>query len=155
MRSDDERKTSGLTRCFLTRGLLLTAMCLTGCVRQQLMIRTTPPGANVYYNGRLLGASPVTYDFLWYEPYRVRVEKEGQIPLQENGVLKAPVWMWFPLDGIMAVLPLPLKDRHYINFDFTNPKPQHIAAAQEPPSETTQPTHTGVLDDLRRIHQKR
>jgi len=134
-------------RWFLLAASVLTA---SGCVTQQLVVKTTPPGADVYYNGELIGQSPLKHEFLWYEPYQIRVEKEGRQPLQENGVIKAPLWMWFPLDGIMALLPLPLRDRYYVTFNFEQPKPEHVAAAREPQEPPL--THTGVIDDLRRIH---
>jgi hypothetical protein len=133
--------------------LITVILTTTGCVRQLLTIETTPPGAHVYFNDRLMGSSPVTEEFLWYEPYHIRVEHPDHDTLQENGKLNAPFWMWFPLDGLMAVLPLPLKDRHRVHFDFTNPTPAHIAAAQAPPE--TIPTHTGVLHDLGRIHRQK
>ena len=138
----------------VVRSVLLCAALFsaTGCVHQQLVIKSTPPGADVLYNGQLIGQTPLVQEFLWYEPYRIRVEKEGLSPLQENGSLKAPFWMWFPIDGVMAVLPLPLKDRHYITFDFEHPKTEHVAAAAEPQEPVT--THAGLFDDLRRIHQQ-
>ena len=147
------RHTAWRTRHGLWRGLL-AAVSLAGCVHQELIVRTTPPGAAVYYNGRLVGTSPLTHEFLWYEPYQVRVEKAGFPPLQENGVLKAPPWMWFPMDGLMVITPLPLTDRHYTSFDFEHPSPAQVAAAIESKEHPPQ-THTGILDDLRRIHQQR
>lgn len=140
---------------FAVRWVLFASLLFTtGCVRQMLIVKTEPPGANVFYNGVPVGQTPLMHEFLWYEPYQLRVEKEGQPTLQQNGILKAPPWMWFPIDGIMAVLPLPLKDRHYVSFDFAHPQPEQIAAAQESLEHPSVP-HTGVLDDLRRIHQSR
>ena len=141
---------------FTIHGSLLASLLAlaTGCVHQELIINTTPPGAHIYYNERLIGTSPVTHEFLWYEPYRVRVEKTGLPTLQHNGVLKAPPWLWFPLDGLMVILPFPLKDRHHITLDFEHPRPEEVAAAQET-LEHPRVTHTGVLDDLRRIHEQR
>ena len=134
--------------------VVLATGLLTGCVHQELIVKTTPPGADVYYNGQFVGASPVTHEFLWYEPYQLRVEKQGFPPLQHNAALKAPPWMWFPLDGLMAVLPLPLKDRHYVAFYFEHPVPEQVSAALESKEHPSQ-THTGVIDDLRRIHGQR
>ncbi len=133
--------------------LLVCLVAMTGCVKQLLLVETTPPGAKIFYNGHYLGESPLTTEFLWYEPYRLRVEHAEYSPLQENGVLKAPPWLWFPLDGVMAVLPLPFRDRHRITFDFQSPQPEHIAAVME--AAESPPTHTGLLEDLRRIHQQR
>ena len=141
-------------RTLRTCWMLGWLLALTGCVHQQLIVKTTPPGAQVYYNGQLIGQSPVTHEFVWYEPYRVRVEKAGLPTLQQNGVLKAPLWLWFPLDGLMVILPLPLTDRHHLAFDFEHPTPAQIAAAKQAEFEPPV-THTGVLDDLRRIHEQK
>ena len=143
-----------MTRHRSTAGWLLIALLTSGCVHQQFVIRTDPPGVHVYYNEQLIGDSPVTHEFLWYEPYRVRVEKQGLPTLQHHGVLKAPLWMWFPLDGLMVIAPLPLTDRHDLAFDFAHPRPDDLANAKEQ-AEHPIVTHTGVIDDLRRIHQTR
>ena len=101
--------------------LLLTAYCLVlcfspGCVYRSLTIRTEPKGALVYLNDRLLGESPITHNFLWYGSYRVIVRKAGYERLEQTRLLKAPFYLWIPLDLVMEVLPLRISDYHTWEF---------------------------------------
>jgi hypothetical protein len=53
------------------------AFLLAGCVQRSLVIRTDPPGAVVFVNGKNLGPSPVTVPYVHEGRFDVRVEKEG------------------------------------------------------------------------------
>ena len=47
----------------------------------ELQLRTTPEGATVFLNGRLVGVSPVNIASLRLGAYGVRIEKDGYIPV--------------------------------------------------------------------------
>jgi len=47
----------------------------------RLVVRTVPPGATVFVNGKLAGASPVSLSELKHGTYCFRIEKEGYTPL--------------------------------------------------------------------------
>ena len=79
-------------------------------MRRSLTIRTEPPGALVYVNDVLKGASPVTYDFTWYGWHRLTLRKEGFERVDDRRLLRAPVYLWIPLDLAMELAPFPIHD---------------------------------------------
>jgi hypothetical protein len=54
-----------------------TAFPAAGCMKRSLVVRTDPPGATVFVNGRDLGPSPVTVPYVHEGRFDVRVEKPG------------------------------------------------------------------------------
>lgn len=110
------RQAAGLfARCCL----LLVACCLTGCVRRSLTIRTDPPGALVYLNDALKGPSPVTFDFLWYGTHRVILKKDGFERVEELKKIRAPIYLWIPMDFVMEALPVPIKEDYTWAYTLT------------------------------------
>jgi hypothetical protein len=132
---------------------LLLAGCwlllLPGCVYRSLTIKTEPPGALVYVNDQLKGESPVTYDFMWYGWYRVTIRKEGFERIDDRKLMRAPVYLWIPLDLCLELLPFPIRDTRIWSYtlsrapELPTPKPPIVPpAAQAPvprPSVTTTP----------------
>jgi hypothetical protein len=126
--------------------LLPTAYCLlllftTGCVRRSLTIRTAPPGAQVYVNDQQLkGDSPVTYDFLWYGWYRVRILKAGYETLEDHRELLAPMHLWIPFDLVMELLPITVSDVREWSYTLTPRKELPVPSPPETaPSEAPTP----------------
>ena len=109
----------------------------TGCVRRALTIRTDPPGALVYVNDELKGKSPVTYDFVWYGWHRVMIRKEGYERVEDRKQLRAPRYLWIPLDLAMELLPFPIRDTR--TWDYTL-APAAVPAAPTPPPTFIPPT---------------
>jgi len=93
--------------------ILWLAACsvLSGCIHRSLTIKTDPPGATVYVNDQLKGESPLTYDFMWYGWYRLTIRKEGYERLDDRKLLRAPMWMWIPLDLAMELVPFRVRDQ--------------------------------------------
>lgn len=106
-----------------------------GCVRRELTIRTDPPGAAVYVNDQLKGESPVSYDFTWYGHYRLTLRKDGYARVDDRRMLRAPVWLWIPLDLVMELLPLTITDRRTWEYALT---PQAELPEPAPPELTRQ-----------------
>jgi PEGA domain len=92
----------------LLAGLALLA---SGCIHRSLSVRTEPPGAKVYINEQLKGESPVAYDFEWYGWHRVTIKKDGYERVDDKRLIRAPFYLWIPLDLVMEVLPFPVRDR--------------------------------------------
>ncbi len=88
------------------------ALLSSGCIRRSLMVRTEPPGAKVYINDQLKGESPVDYDFVWYGWHHITLKKDGYERVDDKRLIRAPFYLWIPLDFAMEVLPFPVKDRH-------------------------------------------
>ena len=129
--------------------LLPTAYCLlltvtTGCVYRSLTIRTEPPGALVYVNDQLKGESPVTYDFVWYGWHRVTLRKEGFARLDDQKLLRAPVYLWIPFDFVMELVPFRMHDTREWSYVLTpSPAPSTpVPPPLTPPAETP-PTEEG------------
>lgn len=124
---------------------LWSAVCglaVAGCVRRSLTIRTEPPGALVYVNDQLKGESPVTYDFLWYGWHRVTLRKEGFEGVDGRRLLSAPFYLWIPLDLVVELLPVPVRDERTWDYALTP-----AAAPVEPaPPVLIQPPHESPAD---------
>jgi len=78
--------------------LLVAASALTGCVRRTITVTSEPEGALCWLNGREVGRTPVTVDFLYYGVYDVQLTHEGYEPLLTSGNAKAPLWDSIPID---------------------------------------------------------
>jgi len=119
--------------------------CTTGCVRRSLTIRTEPAGAMVYVNDQLKGNSPVAYDFEWYGWHRVMVRKEGYERLDDRKLLRAPVYLWIPLDLMMELLPFSIRDTRTWSYTLTRiqeplaPQPPFLSPVPPPAQEAVAP----------------
>ena len=128
----------------MRHGIWLAVVCLLlgGCVRRSLTIRTVPPGANVYINDVLEGVSPVSYDFMWYGWHRVSIRKDGYERVDDRKWLRAPAYLWIPLDLAMELVPFPIRDERTWSYTLLpeqvppSPVPPVIPAAPSTPSET-------------------
>ena len=94
--------------------LLLTA----GCVTQQLHVQSNPPGARAFVNGRFVGETPVTTPFDWYVNYTIHVEKVGYLPVDERQAVRAPWYMWVPIDLETEALPWRVRDERRFTYDL-------------------------------------
>ncbi len=119
------------------RGLLAASvLLLSGCIRRALTIQTEPPGARVYVNEEYKGTSPVTYDFMWYGWHRVRLEKDGYTQVEDRQLLRAPIYLWIPIDVVLELAPVPIRDQRTWRYVLTPPEelptPRPPAASHEP-----------------------
>ena len=135
----DKRQGKLKTQGTILSCCLLLVACCSGCVRRSLTIRTDPPGALVYVNDELKGKSPVTYDFVWYGWHRVMVRKEGYERVEDRKQLRAPVYLWIPLDLAMELLPFPIRDTRTWEYKLS---PAAAPAAPTPPPTFIPPTPT-------------
>lgn len=102
-----------------------------GWVNRSLTIETDPKDADIYFDDNLIGKSPVKFDFMWYAKHRIRIEKKGYYKLEKTELIKAPFFMYIPLDLVSEALPIHLKDerkfsyklfpREEIKFEKKNP----------------------------------
>lgn len=96
----------GVRRLHLLMPLLLLPLLLGGCVDRMLIIRSDPPGARVFVDGRDLGTTPTEVPFEHYGTREVMVRME-EIELRGERALapqtrmvevSAPWYQWFPFD---------------------------------------------------------
>ena len=101
-------------------GLGLTLWCVTllnvGCVERLLQVRSDPPGATVYINGKNAGQTPLDFDFTHYGTVDVILRHEDYLSHREMVALSPPWYEYFPLDFVSEILvPWTINDHHPIN----------------------------------------
>ncbi len=94
------------------------ALLLAGCISRVLQIRSDPPGARVYLNGRELGETPLTHTFTDYGARKLLVAKDEYAPVAEVLTLEAPWWAYFPMDLFVELWPAEVVDRHELSFEL-------------------------------------
>jgi hypothetical protein len=92
--------------------IALIPLLVAGCVERSLVIRSDPPGAEVYIDGERKGMTPHTEKYVWYGTREVTLVKSDYRSHREMVELHAPWWQVFPFDLITdVVLPLTLTDK--------------------------------------------
>ena len=97
------------TRMLLV-GLASLTLMFTGCVRRTIEITTSPEGALVWLNGREVGRTPVTIDFMHYGTYDLMIKKKGWEPIIDAKRAPIPVTDMPGLDLMVEILPI---DAHH------------------------------------------
>ena len=105
--------------------ILISCLFVTsGCVRRKLTVKSDPPEAQVYFNGKFMGETPVDFDFEWYWEHEVELKKEGYETISNTEEIKAPVYMWIPFDLAMELLPFTIKDNRELTYTL---KPRKVS----------------------------
>ncbi|MCM8794840.1 MAG: HEAT repeat domain-containing protein [Candidatus Omnitrophica bacterium] len=110
--------------------LIIAGLSLSGCVKRTILVETDPPGAQLWINGRLIGKTPASYEFITHGRYKFDLEKSGFQPLTARETVKAPVYQWIPIDFFAEwFYPGKLNDEHRFTYRLT----------PQPPEERLQP----------------
>lgn len=99
--------------------VLLAGGMLAGCVQRKMTITSDPPGALVWLNGKEMGRTPLTRDFIQYGTYDVQLRKEGYETLNKPTRVIAPWWQWFPIDFVAELMPFRPTDHQHLHFSMT------------------------------------
>lgn len=133
-----------MTRSHLLRRLLplLAVAVLTTCgcnsVHRRLTIRSEPSGALVQVNGKRLGTTPVSTDFVYYGTYEIQLSKPAD-EFSANGYktqirqvhVNPPFYEIFPLEFFADnFLPFRVTDRH--DYVFALEPADDFANAEQP-----------------------
>jgi len=116
-----------------------------GCVHRTLTVHSEPEGASLILNDQQMGPTPYTGSFDWYGWYRVRIEKEGFHRLDDRVFLRAPIYLWIPLDLVMEVLPVTIQDEKVLSYQLVpqaplpEPSPPVIEVPGEEPKSSAAP----------------
>ena len=87
-----------------------------GCVERLLQVRSDPPGATVYINGKNAGQTPLDFEFTHYGAVDVILRHEEHLSHRELFPLRPPWYEYFPLDFISElVVPWTIHDNHGVN----------------------------------------
>jgi hypothetical protein len=131
--------TNKTERFFFRVLILLTVSAMlffNGCVRRRMTVRTNPPGATVYLDGKEIGRTPFSSDFDFYGKREFRVVKDGYETKTVILPVRAPWYEWFGIDFFSEViLPGKLTDRKYYEFelqpDVVVPRHELVGRAEE------------------------
>ena len=96
--------------------LLLAASA--GCVRREIEVTSTPPGALLTLNGREVGRTPARMQFTFDGTYDVRLRLAGYESVQGKGTTDAPVWDFIGADLVAEIVPGNFERRERWHFDL-------------------------------------
>jgi len=108
--------------------LAAAAMLLfsSGCVVRELIIKSDPPGATVYINGREEGRTPLVKQFDFYGAREIILRMKGRKSSRQVAAPGVPWFEYFPLDFFFEIFfPLTLHDRHEYSFKL-EPLPERL-----------------------------
>jgi len=103
------------------RGLLLAAVLaaalLPGCVSRKLFLHSEPAGAEVWLDGRRVGATPYEEALPAWGTRDLELRLPGHAPLRTHLALPAPWYEYWPLDMLAAAWPWTIEAHR--SFTFT------------------------------------
>jgi len=149
---------SGSRTIRATAAALSLALVSSGCIRQRMIIRSEPPGAELLINEHRSGTTPYDRPFLWYGRYRVTLLKPGYDRLDDKPLIRCPWYLWVPLDLFAELLPVPVRDTRVLSYQLvprqalSEPKPPGVAEPDRPreqekppaPSQSKAPSPKGA-----------
>lgn len=110
---------------------LFSVFFLNGCVHRRLTIKSDPPGADIYFDDKLVGKTPLEFDFMWYAKHRIRLEKKEFETLAATENIKSPFFMWIPIDLFSEVMPFPLKDERTLSYKLVSRKDTNTSGEEK------------------------
>jgi len=130
-------------RLVWTLAALSVALCLSGCVRRRMTIRSNPPGALVFVDRQQIGVTPVSTKFTYYGTRNIELVKDGRETVKEEHRFRAPWYEWPGIDFFTENLwPGEVRDERILDFEL-------------PPQQATAPTDVlGRADQLRNEAQR-
>jgi hypothetical protein len=85
-----------------------------------MTIRTNPPGALVYVDDYEIGVTPVSTDFVYYGPRKMRLVKAGYQTQTFLQPVPAPWYQYTPLDFVTEnLIPGEIRDQRVFNYQLT------------------------------------
>ena len=115
---------SAIPRQIVLLALLLAVLCLPGCVRRRMTIRTNTPGAVVKIDHQEIGRTPVSTEFTFYGTRQVQIIKDGYETQTIMQPVKAPWYQYPPFDFITENLwPWKIRDERVYQYDLQPMRP--------------------------------
>ena len=103
---------------------LLAVLCFVsfsqvGCVSRRMTIVSNPPGAMALLDGKEIGYTPASSDFIWYGTRQVTLIKDGYETKTDLVTVPAPWYQWPVIEFFADNLsPRRITDRRVFNFDL-------------------------------------
>jgi len=116
--------------------LVVITLCLVGCVRRRMTIRSNPPGALVYVDDYEIGTTPVSVNFTNYGTRKIRLVKDGYETPTVMQPISPPWYEIPPLDFISEnLIPGELRDQRMLCYQLRPqivvPREQLLARAED------------------------
>ncbi len=90
-----------------------------GCYTSTVRVESVPPGATVHYDYQPKGVTPVEFPVDYLGTHKITLDHPEYGRREEVVDLKAPAYLWFPMDFVVTVMPGKYTDRHSLTFDLT------------------------------------
>jgi len=114
-----------------------------------MTIRSNPPGATVYLDGKEIGRTPFSTNFDHYGKREFRIVKQGYETKTELKPVRSPWYQWVGLDFVSEVLlPGKLTDHKYYEFDL---QPERIEPGSEIVARAEEFRQTAHADGVPRV----
>ena len=99
--------------------LALAALALAaGCVRREIEVTSTPPGALLTLNGREIGRTPTRIEFTFDGMYDVRLKLAGYESVAGSGDSDMPVWDFMGADLVAEMVPTDIHRLEHWHFEL-------------------------------------
>ncbi|MBN2326412.1 MAG: PEGA domain-containing protein [Candidatus Omnitrophica bacterium] len=108
-----------------------------GCYTSTVRVDSIPPGAQVHYDYQPKGVTPVEFPVDFLGAHKITLDHPDYGRREEIVDLRAPAYLWFPLDFVATITPGKFTDRHSFTFDLTE-KASSEMEAQNDESEGTE-----------------
>ncbi len=91
----------------------LALLLPAGCTDRFISLRTEPPDAVAYLDGKEVGHTPCEVPFTWYGDRELVLQKDGFRTTSQILEISAPWWQW-PIFDVLTDILLPFRftDRH-------------------------------------------
>ncbi|MCX7803684.1 MAG: PEGA domain-containing protein [Planctomycetota bacterium] len=86
-----------------------------GCTGRHIHVTSTPPGAEVAINGRIVGATPVRVGYSHYGWYEIVLRKEKFKTVVRTCKLSAPFYAWDPISLVADLVPARIVDEFHLH----------------------------------------
>ncbi len=94
-------------------------LCVGCAAHRTLTVESTPPGATLRIDDRIVGTTPYTEEFYDYGTRRLTLYKEGYHSLSQVVALEPRWYARFPIDVLSeVVVPWGWKDPHTVHVDL-------------------------------------
>ncbi|MBN1422300.1 MAG: PEGA domain-containing protein [Planctomycetes bacterium] len=119
-----------------------TAMLACGCVERWIQVRSEPPGATVYLDGREAGTTPARIPFSFYGGHEILLRRTGYRSVAEMVTTRAPWYEYFPIDFFAENLwPGTIADEHRFSYALA-------------PLPEAGPEEEGAAEKARRLRER-
>ncbi len=104
--------------------MLLVCAMSSGCVQRRILVRSNPPGAQVYIDNYEIGTTPCSTSFTYYGTREIRVVKDGYETLVVRQPFPTPWYQYVPIDFVTENLwPQEIRDERVVDYTLI---PQRI-----------------------------